>query len=275
MVMYLLFDVGGTKTRMAVWEKGEPLKLTSIVDTPQSFEEGTTLIKQLGYSALKNGQLKGLCMAIAGPLDPKKEFLLEAPHLPDWKNKPLKARLHEVFGCPVLLENDAALAGLGEALHGTGQGYKIVAYMTVSTGVGGVKIVNGKIDQSAEGFEPGHQIIGYHDDVAVELEQLVSGTALEKHFKKKPEEIKDERIWSQVAKNLAVGLNNIVLTWSPDIIVLGGSLMESIPLEKVKLDLKQLVKIFPLMPKVVKGQLGDLAAIYGGMEYLKNNGFEL
>lgn len=275
MVMYLLFDVGGTKTRMAILEHGEPLKLTTITDTPQNFEEGMTLIKQLGYASLKNGHLKGVCMAIAGSLTPQKDALVNAPHLPDWANKPLKQRLNEIFGCLVLLENDAALAGLGEALHGAGQGYKIVAYMTISTGVGGAKIVNGKIDQSAEGFEPGHQIIGYHDDVAVELEQLVSGTALEKHFKKKPEEIKDEQIWSQVAKNLAVGLNNIVLTWSPDIIVLGGSLMESIPLEKVNLDLKQLVKIFPLIPKVVKGQLDDLAAIYGGMEYLKNNGFEL
>jgi glucokinase len=49
--------------------------------------------------------------------------------------------------------------GLGEAVFGAGKGREIVVYMTISTGVGGARIVGGKIDASAMGFEPGHQII--------------------------------------------------------------------------------------------------------------------
>src|SRR6185436_9338463 len=58
-----------------------------------------------------------------------------------------QSELNKLFNCPVYLENDAALCGLGEASVGAGQGSKIMVYLTISTGVGGARIVGGKIDR--------------------------------------------------------------------------------------------------------------------------------
>ena len=67
------------------------------------------------------------------------------------------------------LANDSDLDGLGEATVGAGKGFNIVAYITVSTGIGGVRIVGGKIDVSTYGFEPGHQIIDADGSIYSEI----------------------------------------------------------------------------------------------------------
>src|SRR6185437_2466030 len=96
---------------------------------------------------------------IAGVLNKAKDQLLNAPNLVNWINQPLGQSLSDIVSVSVKLENDASLGGLGEATYGSGQGYKIVGYLTIGTGVGGTRIVNGRIDQNALGFEPGHQTI--------------------------------------------------------------------------------------------------------------------
>jgi len=78
----------------------------------------------------------------------------------------------------VFIENDASIVGLGEAVSGAGMGEEIVVYITVSTGVGGTRIVSGEIDEHAYGFEPGHELINMQDS----LEDLVSGTAVEERL---------------------------------------------------------------------------------------------
>ena len=179
--------------------------------------------------------------------------------------------MRKIFHAPVFLENDAALAGLGEAVFGAGKGKKIVAYLTISTGVGGCRIVDGKIDENSQGFEPGHQII-FSDKNIITLENLVSGTAIEKKYGKKPYEIFDVKIWNNVANNLAYGLHNVAVLWSPDIIILGGSMMKKIgiPVERVKFHLSKILNIFPKPPLIKKSKLGDLAGLYGALAHLKS-----
>ena len=63
------------------------------------------------------------------------------------------------------IANDTAVVGLGEAHRGAGIGYNIVTYITVSTGVGGTRIVDGRIDRRIYGFEPGHQTIDIDNSV--------------------------------------------------------------------------------------------------------------
>ena len=57
-----------------------------------------------------------------------------------------------MFDCPIFLQNEAALEGLGEAVLGSGKDKKLVVLITVGTGVGGVKIVNGRFDDNLLGF---------------------------------------------------------------------------------------------------------------------------
>lgn len=280
--MYLLFDIGATKIRLAVSD-GRGLGKMQIVSTPREFEEGIRIIASAASAFLSRRKSKtftAVAGGVAGPLDARKAMLVNAPNLPLWNRKPLKESLRAAFKTKVIVENDTSVVGLGEACVGAGRWRDIVAYLTVSTGVGGVRIVRKKIDHSAMGFEPGHQIV----DVSRAgesscstcgqvgcLEGFVGGAALERRFTENPAEIGDPNILGEAADILAVGLHNTIVHWSPDIVVLGGSVMlgkNPIPFDRVVLSLKKRMKIFSVLPEVRKATLGDFGGLWGSLMFL-------
>ena len=215
--MFVLFDIGGTHTRVTT-SRGEDILDPVIYSTPTTYKEGIHKLIETITLLVKDEEIDSIVGGLPGILDKKTGMLSFAPHLSQWVHKDLAENLKEHFHAPIFIQNDAALAGLGEAIFGAGKGAAIMAFMTVSTGVGGARIVQGKIDQTMQGFEPGHQLIspGLH------LEDAVSGTAVEKKYKKSPHDIHDETIWKTQAKLLAQGIHNLVVFWSPAVIVLGG-----------------------------------------------------
>lgn len=220
---------------------------------------------------------------IRGVLDKNKERLVKDTYLDEWVDQPLKERLEKELHTKFYFENDSELIGLGEAISGAGRGYGIVAYLTISTGVGGVRIVERKVDEHTYGFEPGHQIIDVDGTInpdtykkekdwnVGELESIVSGIAIKLHYGKDPHEITDEKIWQEISRYLAVGVYNTVIHWSPDVVVLGGGMMKSpgILIDVVKSHLRQILKIFPKHPEIKKAELGDFGGLYGALEYIK------
>lgn len=274
--MVLVFDIGGTNMRLAVSTDRKTISEFKIIPTPQDFDQGIQILKQTTDQISGGQKIEAVAGGLAGPLDKEKATLVASPHLRGWVRKPLKMELEKIFSTPVQLENDTAMGGLGEATKGAGVGKNIVAYLTVGTGVGGVRIVNGKIDQNSLGFEPGHQIIVIDGGPCNcggkgHLETYVGGLYIEKKYHQKAEDITDPGIWDEVSNYLAVGLHNITVLWSPDILVLGGSVSKSLPLEKVANYLNDMLKIFPQPPKLVKAALGVEAGLYGALEYLKQN----
>lgn len=274
--MYLLFDIGGTKMRIAVSSDGKTLGEPKIIPTMQNFDEGIQIIAQTANELSGGGKIEAAAGGLAGTLDKDRTMLISSPNIKGWITKPFKQNLENILNCPVHLENDADLAALGEAVYGAGSGKNIVAYLTISTGVGGGRVVNGKIDENSLGFEPGHQIIVPDGDPCNcggkgHLGSYVSGSGLERIHGKKGEDITDEQVWNQVAKYLAVGLNNTVVHWSPDIVILGGSVMKSIPLEKVKSYLRDYLTIFPNPPEIILSKLGDSVGLYGALKLLQSS----
>lgn len=268
--------------RLAVSPDGKNFDEPRIVETPQDFNSGISLFAELASELSVGKKIKAAAGGIAGPLDREKAKLVNSPNLSGWINKPLKEMLQETIKTSVHLENDAAVVGLGEAVNGAGRGEEIVAYITVSTGIGGARIVDGKIDRNIFGFEPGHQIIdptGTSCPIcgsAGHLEGRVSGIALEACFKKKAHEITDPQVWDEEAKWLAYGLNNTVVHWSPSVVVLGGSMMTKnpgIPIERVSYHLKKTLVIFPEHPRLAKAELGDVGGLYGALEILRQNNY--
>jgi len=259
--------------RLAVSSDGQTITDSKIVPTPKDFETGIQTLKQLASELAGEEEIKGVAGGVAGPLDQNKTQLIKSPHISGWIQKPLKGELEKAFNVPIFLENDADLAALGEAAVGAGVGQNIVAYLTISTGVGGGRVVNGQIDHNALGFEPGHQIIVIDGNECNcggkgHLEAYIGGSYLEKIYGKKAEDLADPEIWDQVARYLAVGLQNTIVHWSPDIVILGGSVSQSIPLDKVKESLSQLLTIFPAAPEIVKASLGDQAGLLGALKLL-------
>ncbi|MDP4007368.1 MAG: ROK family protein [bacterium] len=277
--MYLLFDIGGTKFRYAVSRDGETIEEPVILSTPKSFEDAVKVFSKI-QKELRGEPLKAVAVGIAGPLDEQRSMLVASPHIVSWVQKPLKKELERIFNVPAYLGNDSMFVGLGEAVHGAGQGYPIVAYLTVSTGVGGARIIEGKEDRSALGFEPGHQIVDFKSDVSCgpgckgkgHLESFVSGTALERRTGKKAREVLDPTIWEELAQVLAVGLNNTVMHWSPDVVVLGGAMIlgtPSIPWDSLNSYYQKAVTIFPKPPPLKKGMLRDIGGLHGALIFAK------
>lgn len=267
--MILLFDIGGTKMRFATSNDGENLDNIHIIDTPVRFEDGIEEYRKY-FELINKPEITLVSGGIAGPLNKERSIVINAPNLTDWNHKPYKSELESIFDAPVIIENDAALVGLGEATKGAGKNHKLVMFLTISTGVGGVRIVNGKIDVSSMGFEPGHQYIPLkHTNELCHLEGLISGSALRNKYDKSPEEITDDSIWEECAYYLSLGIHNSILFWSPDVVVLGGSMMNKISIEKVEENLKNVMKIFPDIPELKKAELAEKAGLYGALTLTK------
>lgn len=270
----VLFDIGGTNTRLGVSFDGETVSGLTVFPTPIEFELGIDTLAQKAFDILGDKNAAGASGGIAGPLNLEKTITTNPPNLPGWKDQPLKQRLQEKFSIhDVSLENDTAVVGLGEALKGAGRDKSIVAYMTVSTGVNGVRIVDKQIDRNAYGFEIGHQIVDIDNTAAQfgsgrgELEDFISGREVEKRFGKKAVEIEDESVWWELSQQLAVGVYNTILYWSPEIVILGGSLMNKIKVEDVVGYLDEIMDIFPQFPPIVKGELGDEGGLLGALKH--------
>jgi fructokinase len=142
-----------------------------------------------------------------------------------------------------------------------------------------VKIENGKVDLAAVGFEPGHQVVDIDrtilgEEIEPTLENLVSGTAVKNRFGIEPYEIpQSDVLWDELAEYLAQGLRNTILYWSPDVIVLGGSMVIGDP--KIEIDTIRKYTVAALngfvpAPLITIARLGDEAGLYGAMAILKN-----
>jgi len=276
---YIVFDIGGTKTRVATTDDFKSFLAIESFKTPLKFEEGMSKLTEL-IDKLAKGKVKGIAGGVRGRLNEEKTGIENDGPLNKWKDKSIVGALEKKYKVPVMIENDSAVAGVGEAIYGGGKGLEIVAYHTVSTGVGGVKIENGEIDLASVGFEPGHQVLDIDrtilgDDITPTLENLVSGTAVAERFGCKAYEIpQSDIVWKELAGYLAQGLRNTILYWSPDAIVLGGSMIIGDP--KIEIDdiRKATVDVmdgFVDTPLIVEAELGDEAGLYGAMAILKRH----
>lgn len=275
---YVLFDIGGTKTRVAVSEDLKTFGKVSSFKTPNNFEDGIDAIVAAAKE-LAGSPLRAISGGIRGQLNDDKSGIVYDSVLTKWIDMPLSASLKKKLKAEVYLENDAALAGLGEAHFGAGKDFDIVAYHTVSTGVGGVKIEHGKIDDYRNGFEPGHQVLDIDHTILGEgveptLENLVSGSAIEDRMGVKPYEIpQSDTLWDQLALYLAHGLRNTILYWSPDIVVLGGSMIVGDPrilLDDIQRHTNDVLGDTIECPLIVDAKLGDSGGLYGAMARLES-----
>jgi len=276
---YVVFDIGGTKTRVATSDDLETFVAHTSFKTPMKFEDGVATFIQTVQELLKAGAVvQGIAGGIRGRLTEEKNGIENDGTLTKWAGKSLISELKKTYDVPIFLENDAAIAGLGEAIFGAGKGLEIVAYHTISTGVGGAKIENGEIDMADVGFEPGHQILDIDRtilgaEISPTLENLVSGTAVGNRFNMKAYEIpQTDIIWDELAGYLAQGLRNTILYWSPDAIVLGGSMIIGDPRIEIDAIRKATVEAlagFEESPLIVAAKLGDEAGLYGGLGILK------
>lgn len=187
-------DLGGTQIRTAVLQGATLLSrvglLTGDNPTPERIIPRiyNAIEQALTEAHISLDQLAGIGIGAPGPLDSRTGVVFAPPNLPGWDHVPLRDIFHEHYSIPIFVENDANAAGLGEYMFGAGRGCNDMVYLTVSTGIGGGIIIDGKIMEGASGTaaELGHMTIDRHGErcncgnIGC-LERIASGTAIARH----------------------------------------------------------------------------------------------
>jgi len=276
--MYIYFDIGGTKTRVSISHDQETFVEPRKFETPTRFEDLIAAIRDTAYELGETTEVTAAGGGIACPVDHERDdTLCWAPNLPqDWFQKSLTRELGVVLNAPTYIANDTEVIGLGEVHHGAAQGAHIAVYMTVSTGVGGARIVDGVNDVVSISAEPGRQFIDFDKSVCTNCEDAstlgyLSGASMERRYGCKPYEVTDPAVWEEMARWAAYMLNNTVVHWSPDVLVLGGSMIigdPAISVDRIRAHLKDVLS-YPRMPEIKQASLGDFGGIYGAMEFVR------
>jgi glucokinase len=184
-------DLGGTQIRTAVLRGATLLSRVGMLTgenpipdrvIPRLFQAVEQALDEAGISL---DQIAGIGICAPGPLNSRTGIVFDPPNLPGWNGVPLRDIFSEQYSMPIFVENDANAAALGEYMFGAGRGSREVVYLTISTGIGGGVISDGKILTGISGTaaELGHITIDWHGErcncgnIGC-LERITSGTAI-------------------------------------------------------------------------------------------------
>jgi len=264
---YFVCDIGGTKTRIARTTDLEKFDEPIIFETPGDAITALNLIGENILSVSEGQEILAVCAGIAGVLDSAHSTLLKSFHLQSWQNLPIKEILETKLKTTVYLENDTSIVGLGEATAGAGRGFSNVVYISISTGIGGVNVIDGKYHENKFGFEPGFQILNHA--TKENFEDLASGTFVQKKFGMHPKEVAQTENWEPIVDVIAAGLHNSIVHWSPDVLVVGGSMSNDLRADILTEKISAIMKIHPSLPVIKIAELGSIGGLYGGLAFLK------
>lgn len=233
------------------------------VPTPHDPTQGISALISLARECAGGEEISALVGCIAADTIGADGVLSGARNLRAWEGTNIVRELSRGLGTPVQLFNDVALAGLGEASVGAGEGCASLAYITVSTGVGAAIIRDGAV--VASGADTRMEVDG------TDIEYLVSGTAVQKKFDVPPMEVTSGDELANLADTLARGLCTLVERWSPEMLVLGGSMIlgvNPIPFARVQETLAGLLGNEAARPDSKMAELGDNGGLWGGLAVL-------
>lgn len=255
-------DIGGTKIAVGqVDQSGRLLtRLECPTDVDRGYEDALQRIEEMLKETAKTagGEMRGIGIGCTGPVYPLTGEIGDVEFLRTWKGRNIVEDLHRIFAKSVAMENDADAVALGEAMCGAGKGKQSLICVTIGTGIGGGIIINGQLYR---GVDYSHPEIGHHIIDASGprcycgangcWEVLAAGPAMVEWFTsqaakdfprngpitaKKICELARERDElalrgvEREAYYLGLGLANLVNLFTPELIILGGSVMGSLPL---------------------------------------------
>ena len=269
---YLLgHDIGGTKLAVVIADRNG--NILRKVQRPTEAGRGPEAVvanlvdmsrEAMALAALTSSDVAGIGVSCGGPLDTETGVVYAPPNLPGWDEVPLKAWLEQSLSLPAFIENDANASALAEWSFGAGRGFRHMVYMTMSTGIGGGIILDGKLYRGPNDTagEVGHMTIVENGPACGCgkrgcLESLCSGPSIARRAREKAQAVpgsllvelagddparitaetvmdaarkKDptaREIVDDTARYMATGLGNIVNMLNPEIIVIGTILVKA------------------------------------------------
>ena len=229
--MYGGIEAGGTKWVCGIGTGPADLRALETFPTTTS---GETLERAAQFFT-QNGGVAAVGVGSFGPLDLQAGRITTTPK-PGWADTDVVGALHRALGVRVAFDTDVAAAALGERRWGAAVGLETFCYLTVGTGIGGGLMAGGRLVHGLRHPEIGHiriphdrdrdpfaGVCPFHGDC---FEGLASGTAIRKRWGKPGEELQDTEVWELEAEYLALGVANVILTVSPQRVILGGGVMK-------------------------------------------------
>jgi glucokinase len=289
----LAADVGGTQMRAALVDDEGRVLLRRTVPTPAEADVPASLTDLIASVAAERGHgtASHAVVGLPGGVDYEAGRLLWAPHLPEqWPEQLSTDGLTEHIGLPVSIANDADLAAVGEAWFGAGRTSHAVAYLTISTGIGAGVVHGGHLLRGPRSLaEVGHVVIDWRawlEGAPSTLEELGSGSGLARIAREtglgdlgareilaqvasgEPRAI---AIWQQAIAACAAGVSNLVMSFYPSTVVIGGGLGRQDeffgPLRDIVL---QRPGHQPADLSIVRSALGDDAGLSGAAAWVRS-----
>ena len=232
---YGALEAGGTKMVCAIGdENGTILERTRIpTTTPEE-----TMPQMVSF--FRDKAMDALGIACFGPIDPDEKSatygqILHTPKIP-WRYFDIVGAFAKELQVPVGFDTDVNGSLLGEVTYGTAKGIENAVYYTVGTGIGAGVMTNGKLLHGMQHAEGGHVLMrpvngdafsGCCPSHGACLEGMASGTAIEKRWGKTGIELSSKaEVWELESEYLAQAMMSTILLLSPEIIILGGGVME-------------------------------------------------
>jgi glucokinase len=305
-------DIGGTKIAVAVatpaGERIADFRLPTEVQI--SADSMVEKVSQAIAEKVETGKsrLAAIGVGCPGPLDVEKGLVMSPSNLLDWNNFPIVKLFQDRFDVPVVLENDANAAAVGEYVYGAGRGFKNIVYITISTGVGGGIIINGEILHGVGwgAGELGHTIVqpdgtpcncgskgcletvcaGVHiarrarnrlangepslmNEMVSNASEVTAKTVIE--AARREDKVASE-IWTETCRFLAVGIGNVITLIAPQVVIIGGGVASvgDMLFAPLKSFLPEFVSMVPLEKvAILPAELGGDSGVYGALALAK------
>jgi glucokinase len=302
--LVLACDLGGTNLRMAAIDRGGKILHRLKADTPKglSAQEVSQAIVQAAGSCraavAEIGQIKALAAAVPAIINAEQGIILKAPNVASLDGFRFVETISNELDLPVILENDANAAAVGEQSFGAARGFQSAVAVTLGTGVGGAIIIDGKVLRGVDGTagEIGHICVepfGVQCGCGSQgcLEQYSSATAIVRLVRELEDQFPGSIVQSnrgltsidvyeagiggddlaleafrQMGFYLGIALADLVNVLNPEVIVIGGgasagwTLFEQHVREQIR---KRAFREPAERVKVVRASLGDDAGILG------------
>lgn len=299
-------DLGGTNLRAATIDADGTIGARVRHASPGGADNPAEVVRALVAAAREcerqttanDGVIRAASIAVPGIVDASNQLVIRAPNVPCLNNFKLKEALQNELDWPVVLENDANAAALGEMWKGAARDCRSVICLTLGTGVGGGIILDGKLWRGADGFaaEIGHMTIDPFGTRKCNcgnsgcLELYASATGVVRMTQEALSEVHDSRLvgfglsarkvfeagltgepialaaFSQMGTYLGIALATLINVLNPEIIVIGGGVAKAWQLFEKDMREQVAQRAFPLPAarvRIVPAECGDDAGLLG------------
>lgn len=276
-------DIGGTNIKTGLWEDGI---LTGEKEFPTEADKGAEhMLINIANNLHSYQSFSYIGISTAGLVDSKEGKIIFAEHIPGYTGMDVKNILEQEFRVPVFVGNDVNCAAVGEAYYGAGKGHDNFLCLTYGTGIGGAIYSEGKVQEGST-YCAGEfgMIISHPEDrnakedpfsgcyekyaatsilvkrVQEAIPTITNGREIFENLKEK----KVQEIMEEWLHEVALGLTSLIHIFNPELIILGGGIMEQ-PYVIQRLQEMTRQEVIPMFPdtKIVAAKLGNKAGVLG------------